>query len=208
MWDAAPEHCALRFWTSARPRRWWVWSRRALFHHGSATELPLEAAWVDATVSGLVLNFVPDQPRALAEMARVTVPGGTIAAYVWDYAGKMEMLRAFWDAVVELNPDAANLDEGERFPLCRPEALTDLFTRSGLRDVTVTTIDIPTHFTTFDDYWRPFVGGQGPAPAYAMALDDAARARLRDRIWERVRHQADGSISLTARAWAVRAFHD
>ena len=178
---------------------------RVLFHCGSAAEIPLEASCVDVTVSGLVLNFVPDQPAALAEMARVTVQGGTIGAYVWDYAGRMEMMRAFWDAAVELNSDAAKVDEGARFPLCRPEALADMFTRAGLRGVEVTAIAIPTHFATFDDYWRPFLGGQGPAPAYAMALDEAARASLRDRIRERMRLQADGSISLTARAWAVRA---
>jgi len=177
---------------------------RAAFHRGSAAEIPLASEGVDVTVSGLVLNFAPDQPAALAEMARVTVPGGTIGAYVWDYAGKMEMTRAFWDAAVELNPDAATLDQGARFPLCRPEALTDLFTRAGLREVEVTAIDIPTQFATFDDYWHPFLGGQGPAPAYAMALDDAARATLRDRIRERMPLQADGSISLTARAWAIR----
>ncbi len=178
---------------------------RARFHRGSAAEIPLEAGCVDVTVSGLVLNFVPDQRAALAEMARVTVHGGTIAAYVWDYAGKMEMMRAFWDAAVELNPDAVKMDEGARFPLCRPEALTDVFTRGGLRGVEVTAIDIPTRFATFDDYWRPFLGGQGPAPAYAMALDEATRASLRERLRERMPPQADGSISLTARAWAVRA---
>lgn len=178
---------------------------RVRLHRGSAAEIPLETGSVDATVSGLVLNFVPDQRAALAEMARVTVQGATIGAYVWDYAGKMEMMRAFWDAAVELNPDAAKMDEGARFPLCRPEALTELFTNAGLRGVQVTAIDIPTHFASFDDYWRPFLGGQGPAPAYAMALDDAERASLRDRIRERMPRQADGSISLTARAWAVRA---
>jgi SAM-dependent methyltransferase len=178
---------------------------RAEFHRGSATGIPLQAGCVDVTVSGLVLNFVPDPRAALAEMTRVTVPGGTIAAYVWDYAGKMEMLRAFWDAAVELNPEAAAMDEGNRFPLCRQGALADLFTRAGLRDVEVTSIDISTHFASFDEYWRPFLGGQGPAPAYAMALDEAARARLRDRLSARLRPQADGSISLTARAWAVRA---
>lgn len=178
---------------------------RVLFHCGSAAAIPLEAGCVDVAVSGLVLNFVPDQRAALAEMARVTVPGGAIGAYVWDYAGRMEMMRTFWDAAVELDPDAARMDEGARFPLCRPEALTDLFTRAGLSGVQVTPIDIPTHFASFDDYWRPFLGGQGPAPGYAMALDEAARGRLRDRIREGMLLHADGSISLTARAWAVRA---
>lgn len=177
---------------------------RVTVHQGNATAIPLGEASVDAVVSGLVLNFVPDQQAALAEMARVTVQGGTIAAYVWDYAEKMEMMRVFWDAAVELNPDTAKLDERVRFPVCRPEALTELFTSAGLRGVEVTAIDIPTSFTSFDDYWQPFLGGQGPAPAYAVSLDETTRARLRERIRERIAFQPDGSISLIARVWAVR----
>jgi len=178
---------------------------RAVLHQGSATAIPLDDAAVDVVVSGLVLNFVPDQRAALAEMARVTGNRGTIGAYVWDYAGKMELMRFFWDAAVELNPEAAKMDEGTRFPLCRPEALVELFESAGLSGVEVTAIDIATPFASFEDYWRPFLGGQGPAPAYAMSLDETARARLRDRIRERMPVEADGSISLTARAWATRA---
>lgn len=178
---------------------------RAELHQGSATAIPLGGASVDVVVSGLVLNFVPDQPAALKEMARVTAGKGTIAAYVWDYAGKMELMRHFWDAAVALDPGAAKLDEGPRFPLCNPEALKALFAGAGLEGVETKAIDIPTPFENFDDYWEPFLGGQGPAPAYAMSLDQAARARLRDRIRERLPTQADGSISLIARAWAVRA---
>jgi len=177
---------------------------RASLHRGSATAIPLGDATVDVVVSGLVLNFVPDQPAALSEMARVTGAGGTIAAYVWDYAGRMELMRIFWDAAAELDPAAAKLDEGVRFPLCRPEALERLFTGAGLEDVEVKAIDITTQHPDFDDYWQPFLGGQGPAPAYAMSLDEPARARLRDRVRERAPAAADGSISLTARAWAVR----
>jgi len=178
---------------------------RAALHQGSATAIPLGDASVDVVVSGLVLNFVPDQRAAVAEMARVTVMGGTIAAYVWDYAGKMELMRLFWDAAVELDPGAAKLDEGIRFPLCRPEALEKLFAGAGLEAVEVKPIDIPTPFANFDDYWQPFLGGQGPAPAYAMSLDETARARLRDRIRARIPIDANGSILLTARAWAARA---
>jgi SAM-dependent methyltransferase len=174
-------------------------------HNGSATAIPLDDASVDVVVSGLVLNFVPDQPAALLEMARVTSKGGTIAAYVWDYAARMELMRFFWDAAVELDPEAAKLDEGARFPLCRPEALERLFAGAELQEVNVKPIDVPTPFSDFDDYWRPFLGGQGPAPAYAMSLDEIARARLRDRIRERLPTEANGSISLTARAWAARA---
>ena len=178
---------------------------RAVLHQGSATAIPLGDASVNVVVSGLVLNFVPDQRAALVEMVRVTSKEGTIAAYVWDYAGKMELMRFFWDAAVELDPDAAKMDEGVRFPLCRPEALEKLFAGAGLEGVEVKPIDIPTPFVNFDDYWQPFLGGQGPAPAYAMSLDETARARLRDRIRERMPIMANGSISLTARAWAIRA---
>lgn len=177
---------------------------RAVLHRGSAAAIPLDDASVDVVVSGLVLNFVPDPCAALTEMARVTGNGGMIGAYVWDYAGKMELMRFFWDAAVELNPEAAKMDEGTRFPLCRPKELVELFAGAGLKGVEMTAIDILTPFASFADYWQPFLGGQGPAPAYAMALDEAARMRLRDRIRERTPVGANGSIALTARAWATR----
>jgi hypothetical protein len=142
---------------------------------------------------------------ALAEMARVTGSGGTIAGYVWDCAGRMELIRHFWDAAVELDPEAARLDEGLRFPLCRPQALEELHARAGLAGVRVEAIDLRTDFADFDDYWQPFLGGQGPAPAYAMSLNEATRDRLRELVRRRLPIGADGSIALTARAWATRA---
>lgn len=178
---------------------------QAVLLSGSATSIPLSDASVDVVVSGLVLNFVPEPRAALLEMARVTGKGGTIAAYVWDYAGKMEFLRHFWDVAGELDPTAASMDEGVRFPLCRAEALEKLFASAGLEAIAVRAIDIPTWFVNFDDYWQPFLGGQGPAPAYVMSLDETTRARLRDRIRSHLPIEANGSISLIARAWAARA---
>ena len=178
---------------------------RAALKQGSAAGIPLGDASVDVVVSGLVLNFVAYPRAALAEMARVTDGGGTIAAYVWDYAGKMELMRFFWDAAVELNPAAAGLDEGVRFPLCNSQALAALFAGAQLKNVETKALDIATPFASFDEYWAPFLGGQGPAPAYAMSLDTQARERLRDRIRQRLPVQADGSIPLAARAWAVRS---
>ncbi len=177
---------------------------RVTLHHGNATAIPLDDASVDVVVSGLMLNFVTEPRAALREMMRVTGKGGTIGAYVWDYAGKMELMRFFWDAAVELNPAAAQLDEGVRFPLCDPDELKTLFVSPGLAEVEVKPIDIPTVFKNFDDYWRPFLGGQGPAPAYAMSLDESERTRLRDRIRQRLSIASDGSISLIARVWAAR----
>ncbi|MBE0549108.1 MAG: methyltransferase domain-containing protein [Rubrivivax sp.] len=177
---------------------------RAVLHSGNASSVPLPDASVDVIVSGLVLNFVPDVGAALAEMSRVAVGGGTIAAYVWDYAEKMELMRYFWDSAVELSADAARLDEGSRFPLCNQEALTSAFRNAGLHAVETAAIDITTAFADFNDYWTPFLGGQGPAPAYAMALSEDARSRLRDHIQHRLPRESDGSIQLIARAWSVR----
>src|SRR4029453_6525284 len=105
---------------------------RAALHQGSATTIPLGDASIDVVVSGLVLNFVPDQRAALIEMRRVTRPGGTIAAYVWDYTEKMELMRFFWDAAVELDPNATQMAEGIRFPMCNPLALEQLFASAEL----------------------------------------------------------------------------
>ena len=174
------------------------------FAVGNAQSLEVEPASVDAAVAGLVLNFVPEPDFAIAHMARAVRPGGQVAAYVWDYAGKMELMRYFWDAAVALDPAARELDEGRRFPLCQPAALEALFTGARLRWVEVHSIEVPTRFRDFDDYWTPFLGGQGPAPSYAMSLSEKRRAALRDRLRERLPGGPDGAIELVARAWAVR----
>lgn len=188
------------FLTTARLRL----GDQAVLSRASAETLPLPDASVDAVVSGLVLNFVPDHHAALTEMVRVATKGATIGAYVWDYGGKMQFMRHFWDAASELYPSAANLDESRRFPLCQPDALLAAFTKAGIVRPEVRAIDIPTPFADFDDYWQPFLGGQGPAPAYVVSLDDRARQRLRDKLRATLPTQAGGSISLIARALAVR----
>lgn len=176
---------------------------KATFDVADAQSLPLEPASFDAAVSGLVLNFVPKPALAAREMARVVRPGGVVAAYVWDYAGKMELMRYFWDAAMELDRAAVDLDEGRRFPLCQQGPLNDLFTQAGLREVEVRSIDVSTRFGDFDDYWTPFLGGQGPAPGYAMSLSEERRRALRDRIRDKLPIASDGSIELIARAWAA-----
>jgi len=174
------------------------------FEVGDAQSLPAGTQTFDVAVAALVLNFVPQPPHAVAEMRRVVRAGGTVAAYVWDYAGKMELMRCFWTAAGELDPAAAKLDEGRRFPLCQPTPLAELFIHAGLQSVDVTAIDVPTRFRDFDDYWSPFLGGQGPAPGYAMSLSEERRAELRDHIRASLPIAKDGSIDLIARAWAVR----
>lgn len=177
---------------------------RARFETGDAQALPYGDGTFDASVSGLVLNFVPEPDRAVEEMTRVTSHDGRVAAYVWDYAGRMELMRHFWDAAAALDPAAKDLDEGRRSPLCQPGPLGDLFRGAGLENIEVRAIDVPTVFRDFDDYWLPFLGGQAPAPRYAMALDEDHRSALRERIRAGLPFLPDGSIHLIARAWAVR----
>jgi SAM-dependent methyltransferase len=177
---------------------------RARFDVGDAMVLPTADGSVDAVVSGLALNFVPDPGRAVAEFARVSAAGGTVAAYVWDYAEGMGMMRRFWDAAAALDPAAAKLDEGRRFPVCQPEALSRLWTDAGVRAVVTEAIEVPTVFADFDDYWGPFLLGQAPAPGYVASLSEPRRAALREHLRGSLPAQPDGSIALTARAWAVR----
>jgi SAM-dependent methyltransferase len=165
--------------------------------------LPLACAAFDVAVSGLVVNFVPQPLRMIEELARVVRPGGRVALYAWDYAGRMEPLRYFWAAAAELDPRATELDEGRRFPLCRPEPLRELLAAAGLEAVRVSALDVPARFRDFDDYWTPFLGAQGPAPGYVATLDHGARGRLRAALQRRLPADADGSIELVARAWAV-----
>jgi SAM-dependent methyltransferase len=181
---------------------------RATFDVDNAQAMSVASASFDAAVSGLVLNFVPKPQLAVQEMARAVRPGGLVAAYVWDYASKMELMRYFWDAAMALDPTTAELDEGRRFPLCQPEELAVLFSEGGLRDVQTRGIDVPTRFRDFDDYWLPFLGGQGPAPGYAMSLGEDRRGALRERIRTALPVAADGSITLIARAWAVRGWKE
>ncbi len=178
---------------------------RARFEVGDARALPVPSAAFDAVVTGLVLNFVPEPATAVAELARAARPDGAIGAYVWDYSGGMELMRRFWDAAVALDRSAIELDEGRRFAaICNPDALIDLFRGAGLRNVEARPVVVPTVFRDFDDYWTPFLGGQGPAPSYAMSLSEEQRAALRERIRAELPIAADGSIPLVARAWAVR----
>jgi SAM-dependent methyltransferase len=179
---------------------------RVRFRVGDAQALPAEAASKDAIVSALVLNFVPDRAKALAEMRRVARPGGAIGFYVWDYpGGGIELMNLFWKAAAALDPSARDLTEDKRFPFCTRDGLTDLAKSAGLASVECTPIEVPTVFRDFDDYWRPFTLGAGPAPGYCTSLPPDARERLRTKLHEDLPRAADGSIPLKARAWAVKA---
>ena len=179
---------------------------RATFVVGDATTLPVPDASIDEVASGLVLNFVPETGKALSEMRRVLVPGGRATAYVWDYADRMEMLRIFWDAAIAEDSSAGSLDEGARFPLCREGELSICLSDAGMSSIKAGHIDIDTTFRSFDDYWQPYLGGQGPSPSYLTSLTHDARERLRDRLRFALPHAADGSIRLVARAWVCQGY--
>lgn len=181
-----------------------VKDRRAQFAQADAAALPWANQSCHVAVSGLVLNFVPNPLAMVKEMARVTRPKGQVAAYVWDYSGGMQMMRHFWNAAAQIDPGAAVLDQGERFPICQPDPLKKLFEEAGLTSVEVRAVDIPTVFRDFEDYWNPFLGKQGSAPTYLASRDDETRARIREMLQARLPAASDGTIHLTARAWAVR----
>jgi SAM-dependent methyltransferase len=178
---------------------------RVSFGVGDAASLPLADDDIDAAVSGLVLNFVPDPVAMLAEMGRVTRTSGTVAIYVWDYGDGMQLMRHFWDAAIEQDPAVREKAESLQFGICKPAPLREAFERAGLADIAVEPIDIPTVFRDFDDYWQPFLMATAPAPRHVMSLSDADRENLRERLRARLPTEPDGSIPLTARAWAVRA---
>jgi SAM-dependent methyltransferase len=170
----------------------------------SAEDLPFEDGTFDATLSQLVLNFLPDPATGLREMSRVTKPGGVIAATVWDYAGEMTMLRAFWDAALEIDPEKAGpLDEGERMPYCRPNELAELWADAGLVDVESDGIMVTAAYESFEDLWGPFTIGVGPAGAYASSLSAEDRETLKQSYRRRL-GSPDGEFELTARAWLAR----
>jgi SAM-dependent methyltransferase len=174
------------------------------FEVGDAQQMRFDNGTFDRTLSLLVVNFIPDARKALGEMKRVTKPGGTVAAAVWDYGEGMEMLRAFWDEAVALTPTSAVRDE-RNMPLCRRGELARLWREQGLQDVVEEGLTIETRFASFDDFWTPFLERQGPAGAYAASLSASDREALRLRLRRRLFGPGpDKPFTMHARAWAVR----
>jgi SAM-dependent methyltransferase len=177
---------------------------RVSFVVAGVGQLPTRPGGFDSVTSLLALNFFPRPEAAIEEMRRIAAANGLVSACVWDYAGRMEFLRCFWDSAGSMDPSAAELDEGRRFPICRPDALEPLFREAGLADVVCDSIEIPTRFSTFAEFWKPFLGGTGPAPSYVARLDPPQREALAARIERLLPRAPDGAISLVARAWVVR----
>jgi len=174
-------------------------SQRMRFEVGDAQQLPFEDASFDRTLSLLILNFVPDPQKALTEMIRVTRPGGTVAAAVWDYGERMEMLRVFWDEAI-----GSTLEQTGRTsatcPCPEPAGLGALW-RTRLRNESETALAIETQFTSFENYWSPILQQQGPAGAQVATLSPDDRDQLELKLRQRLLgNRADGPITLRARA--------
>jgi SAM-dependent methyltransferase len=179
-------------------------SDRVRFEVADAQHLQVEGARFDRTLSLLIMNFIPDPEKALKEMVRVTRPGGTVAAAVWDYGEGMKMLRVFWDEAIALNPGADGKDE-RHMPLSRSGELSELWRRHELENVSDQALTVETPFSSFDDYWSPFLERQGPAGVYVATLSANDREQLRLKLRRRLLGEgADRPIVLSARAWAVR----
>jgi SAM-dependent methyltransferase len=167
----------------------------------AAESLPFEDGTFDVAVSVLVVNFMSDSEAGVAEMCRVTRPGGIVAACVWDYAGEMTLLRAFWDVAAELDPDGVrDVDERTRMPFAGRGELGELWRAVGLADVEDGELVVTTDYESFDDLWEPFTRGVGPAGAYATSLEDRRRVALQTEYCRRL-DVPDGPFQLSARAW-------
>ncbi len=176
-----------------------------IFETADAMALPFPDASFDVAVCGLGLNFIPSPGRALEEFCRVTRSGGTIAVYVWDYAHGAKFLREFWDAAIAIDGEAPTFDQARRFPMCTQEGLRSLFEQAKLEDLSLQALDVVTRFASFDDYWEPFLIGQGSAPNYLATRDQQIQTAIRERLRAVLPTNDQGAIELPARAWAIRA---
>ena len=179
-------------------------SNRAHYEVGDAQALKFTDASFDNTLALLVMNFIPDHNKAVAEMRRVTRPGGLVSACVWDYNAGMQSLRFFWDEAVALDPAIEPKDE-RHMKLSHQGQLADLWKNVGLVNLQEKPLTIDQAFASFDDYWGPFTKGAGPGGAYVVSLPEDRRQQLETRLRKRVLgDRRDGAFTLKAKAWCVR----
>lgn len=181
---------------------------RLKFQIGDAQAIPFADRSFDGALALLVLQELSDVPRAVAEMARVTRPGGAVAACQWDFRGGLPMLSHFWKTVEEIHPDPAARDDAAtrtQSGIDGTQALVALWSDAGLRSVATDGITLEMAFESFEDYWAPFLSGVSPTTSYAATLPDPLRAKLVGRLRSKLIGEGpDRSFALPARAWAVR----
>jgi SAM-dependent methyltransferase len=163
----------------------------------AAEELLLDSGSFDAALAQLVVHFMADPVAGLAEMARVTRPGGVVAACVWDHGGGRGPLSPFWEAAKELDP---NVDDESGLAGAREGHLAELLSTAGLEDVESSALTVSAHYETFEEWWEPYTLGVGPAGGYVAALSGERRAELREWCGRRL----PAPFEITAMAWAAR----
>jgi len=168
---------------------------------GAAEQIPADDARYDRALMQLVLHFVSDPPAAAAELRRVLRPGGVAAACVWDFEGGMEMLRAFWDAAVAIDPAAP--DELRTLRFGRRGEIADLLREADFVDVAESTLTVRATYADFDELWAGFLGGVGPAGAHCLSLPEDEREALRQALFERL-GSPPGMLTLDAIARCAR----
>jgi len=161
----------------------------------AAEALPFADGEFDAALAQLVVHFMRDPVAGLREMARVTRPGGVVAACVWDHAGERSPLTVFWRAAHDV---ASGVHDESDLAGAREGHLVELFRSAGFGDVVATELVAPHPHTSFEEWWDPFLLGVGPAGQYVSGLDDRAREALRERCRELL-PEAPPAV-----AWAVR----
>lgn len=179
---------------------------RVKFDIGDACAMAYPDRSFDRVLSLLVLHFVPRADQAIAEMRRVARPGAVVAAAVWDARGGFVANRMFYDTAAVLDPDA-NERRARNYtrPMTRPGELADAWRAAGLTDVAETTLSIRMQYASFEDYWVPYSGKDGPQADYVASLDDARRSRLREAVRRAyLDGEPDGPRSYAALAWAVK----
>lgn len=168
-----------------------------------AEDLPFDDGSFDATLSQLVVNFMNDPAAGVREMRRVTRAGGVVASCVWDYAGEMTLLRIFWQAAHDVDPERAAVADEARWKHWGEEGqLARLWRDAGLSEVRCESLTVSARYVDFEDLWSPLQAGVGPAGAFCKSLDEPGRAALRDALRNRL-GIADGPFELQALAWAV-----
>lgn len=168
--------------------------------HAAAEELPFPDREFDVALAQLVVHFMADPVAGLREMARVTRPGGVVVACVWDHGGGRGPLSLFWTAVRQLDP---GVHDESGLAGAREGHLTELFTAAGLGDVDETDLAVQVDHASFDDWWKPYTLGVGPAGAYVTGLDPGRREDLRDRCRELA---PVAPFTLDAHAWAALGY--
>lgn len=177
---------------------------RIIFEVGDAQNLSFPVASFDRCMALLVVTFIPDAPKAVSEMRRVTRPGGVVGTATWDNSSGNELNQSLWDAAIILNPNVKPPSE-RRGSYGTAEELSSLWASGGLANIEVKNLVFSCGFSSFDDFWQPLTEGQGPAGAYLARLPEEHRMALREQLRQNLfGNRPDGPFTLQAKAWAVR----